>query len=145
MKAKQSAGAAKARDLMHAGCTCVKSTDTAANAARLMAQLDIGAMPICGPDDKLKGMVTDRDLVLNVMAAGEDAESYTVDRLPQGHLILADANEEADTTIAKMKEHQVNRLPVIENGRLVGIISLQDISHRVPEAVTGELVESIRS
>ncbi|WP_227995758.1 CBS domain-containing protein [Glycomyces albidus] len=145
MKSKQTNGMAKARDLMHAGCTCVKSTDTAGNAARLMAELGIGALPICGPDDKLKGMVTDRDLVLHVMAAGEDAESYTVDRLPQGHLILADANEDADTTIAKMKEHQVNRVPVIDNGRLVGMIALADISHRMPESVTGELVESIRS
>jgi CBS domain-containing protein len=135
-----------ARDLMHTGCTCVKSTQTAADAARLMAELDVGALPICGAeDDKLKGMVTDRDLVLNVMAAGEDPAMYTVDRLPQGHLVLADANEKVDITIAKMKEHQVSRVPVIDNGRLVGMIALADISHGMPEAVTGGLVESIRS
>ena len=137
---------ATARDLMHAGCTCVKSNDTAGNAARLMAEMDVGALPICGAeDDKIKGMVTDRDLVLKVMAAGHDADKYTVDRLPQGHLILANANEDVDITIAKMKEHQISRIPVIDEGRLVGIIALSDVSHRMPESVTGELVESIRA
>ena len=137
---------ATARDLMHAGCTCIQSNDTAANAARLMAELNVGALPICGAEDgKIKGMVTDRDLAVAVMAAGHDAETYTVDRLPQGHLILADANEDVDVTIAKMKEHQIHRLPVIDEGRLVGIIALADISHRMPESVTGGLVGSIRA
>ncbi|WP_335985679.1 CBS domain-containing protein [Glycomyces sp. MUSA5-2] len=137
---------ATARELMHTGCTCVKSDQTAADAARLMMELNVGALPICGAEDeKIKGMVTDRDLVVNVMAAGEDAMTYTVDRLPQGHLILADANEDIDITIAKMKEHQIHRIPVIDQGRLVGIIALADLSHGMPESVTGELVESIRS
>ncbi|MEV3935741.1 CBS domain-containing protein [Glycomyces sp. NPDC049804] len=137
---------ATARDLMHTGCTCVKSNDTAANAARMMAELNVGSMPICGADDdKLHGMVTDRDLVLQVMAKGHDPESYTVDQLPQQHLILADANEDVDVTIAKMKEHQINRLPVIDNGRLVGIISIMDVAHHMPESVTGSLVDAIKS
>jgi CBS domain-containing protein len=143
---KETSSRVTARDVMHAGCTCVQSDDTAANAARLMKELDVGALPICGTEDaKIKGMVTDRDLVVEVMAGGHDPESYTVDRLPQGHLILAEANEEVDVAIAKMKEHQINRIPVLEDGRLVGIIALSDISHRMPESVTGGLVESIRS
>lgn len=137
---------ATARDLMHTGCTCIKSNDTAANAARMMAEMDVGSLPICGAeDDKLHGMVTDRDLVLQVMAKGHDPEKYTVDRLPQGHLILAKADEDVDITIAKMKEHQINRLPVLDQGRLVGIISLGDVAHHVPKSVTGELVDSIKS
>lgn len=137
---------ATARDLMHTGCTCVKSNDTAANAARMMAELDVGSMPVCGAeDDKLHGMVTDRDLVLQVMAKGHDPETYTIDQLPQGHLILADANEDVGNTLAKMKEHQINRLPVIDQGRLVGIISIGDIATRMPESVTGDVVGSIKS
>jgi len=137
---------ATARDLMHAGCTCVQSNDTAANAARLMAEMDVGALPICGAEDsKIKGMVTDRDLVIEVMATGQDPETFTVDRLPQGHLILADANEDSDITLAKMKEHQINRIPVIDEGRLVGIISIADVSHRMPQSVTGDVVDAIRS
>ncbi|MFC3495208.1 CBS domain-containing protein [Glycomyces rhizosphaerae] len=137
---------ATARDLMHTGCTCIKSNDTAANAARLMAEMDVGSLPICGAeDDKLHGMVTDRDLVLRVMAMGHDPETYTVDRLPQGHLILAKADEDVDITVAKMKEHQINRLPVLDQGRLVGIISLGDIAHHLPQSVTGELVDRIKS
>lgn len=135
---------ATARDLMHPGVTCVRSDDTAANAARMMAELDVGCLPICGADDnKIKGMVTDRDLVLHVMAAGNDPERYTVDRLPQGHLILADANEDVDITLAKMKEHQVHRIPVLDEKRLVGIIALADIARNMPEPEVGDLVESI--
>lgn len=143
---KEMSTMATARDVMHTGCTCVQSDDTAANAARLMAELDVGSLPICGAEDaKIKGMVTDRDLVIKVMAAGHDAEAYTVDRLPQGHLVLADANEDVEVTIAKMKEHQVNRIPVIDEGRLVGIIALSDVSQRMPESVTGGVVGSIKS
>jgi CBS domain-containing protein len=137
---------ATARDLMHAGCTCVKSDGTAAEAARLMAELDVGSLPICDTEsDRIKGMVTDRDLVLRVIAAGHDPSTFTMDRLPQGPLVWADANEDVEDTLAKMKEHQVHRVPVLESGRLVGIIALWDVSHRMPEAVTGGLVESIRS
>lgn len=141
---KEMKGMTTARDLMHPGCTCVKSTGTVAEAARLMAELDVGALPICGAeDDKIKGVVTDRDIVLRVVAVGRDPETFTVDRLPQGRLILADANEDADITIAKMKEHQVHRVPVIDEGRLVGIIALADVAQRMPETVTGELVDAI--
>ncbi|THV39541.1 CBS domain-containing protein [Glycomyces buryatensis] len=135
---------AKARDLMHPGVACVRSDDTAANAARMMAEMDVGCLPICGAEDnKIHGMVTDRDLVLNVMATGKDAELYTVDQLPQNHLILADADEDIEITIAKMKEHQIHRIPVLEGKRLVGIIALADVARRAPVPVTGELVGSI--
>ncbi|WP_026929579.1 CBS domain-containing protein [Glycomyces tenuis] len=135
---------ATARDIMHPGVTCVRSDDTAANAARMMAELNVGCLPICGAeDDKIKGMVTDRDLVISVMANGKDPEHYTVDRLPQGHLILADANEDAEVTIAKMRQAQVHRVPVIDEDRLVGIIALADVARQMPEPATGELVESI--
>ncbi|THV28337.1 CBS domain-containing protein [Glycomyces paridis] len=137
---------ATARDLMHTGCTCVPSDGTAADAARLMAEMGVGALPICGAEDKkIKGMVTDRDLVIEVMATGQDPAMYTVDRLPQGHLILADANEDVAITIAKMKEHQINRIPVIDEGRLVGIIALADVSHGVSDAALGELVDAIKA
>ncbi|GAB3223533.1 CBS domain-containing protein [Glycomyces halotolerans] len=135
---------ATARDLMHPGVTCVRSDDTAANAARMMAEMDVGVLPICGVEDnKIHGMVTDRDLVVGVMATGKDPEEYTVDRLPQDHLILADANEDAEVTIAKMKEHQIHRVPVIDEGRLVGIIALADVARRMSEDKVGDLVESI--
>ena len=136
---------ATARDIMHPHAQCIQSHDTAANAARRMAEYGIGALPICDAEEQIKGMVTDRDLAVRVMAAGHDAATYTVDRLPQSHLVLADANEDVEVTIAKMKEHQVNRLPVIDEGRLVGIIALADVSRRMPESVTGGLVESIRA
>ncbi|GAB4006768.1 CBS domain-containing protein [Glycomyces albus] len=136
---------ATAQDLMHPGATCVRSDDTAANAARMMAEMDVGCLPICGVDDeKIKGMVTDRDLVVHVMATGKDPETYTVDRLPQAPLVWSMADEDAEITIAKMKEHQLHRLPVIgADRRLVGIIALADVARSMPESTVGELVESI--
>ncbi len=136
---------AMARDIMHAGVTCVRSDDTAANAARMMAEMNVGCLPICGAeDDRIKGMVTDRDLVISVMAAGKDPEQYTVDRLPQGHLVLARADEDATDTIARMREAQVQRVPVLdEERRLVGIIALADVARQMPEPSTGELVGAI--
>jgi CBS domain-containing protein len=135
---------ATARDIMHKGAMCVQSDDTVANAARMMAEHDFGAMPICGAEDnKIKGMVTDRDIVVEVIAKGHDPNAYRVDQLPQGHLILCDANEDADAVLAKMSEHQVKRLPVIDDHRLVGIISLADVARNLPEPDVGELVEAL--
>lgn len=133
-----------AKDIMHTGVTCVRSDDTAANAARTMAEMNVGCLPICGVDDeRIKGVVTDRDLVVSVMADGKDPEQYTVDRLPQGRLVLADADEDAADAIARMREARVHRVPVIENGRLVGIIALADVARQMPEPDTGVLVGSI--
>jgi CBS domain-containing protein len=135
---------ATARDIMHPGVTCVRSDDTAADAARMMAEMNVGCLPICGAEDeKIKGVVTDRDLVIGVMAAGKDPEHYTVDRLPQGHLVLADADEDAGVAVAKMREAQVYRVPVIDGDRLVGIISLADVARQMEETTTGELVGSV--
>lgn len=136
---------ATARDIMHAGVTCVRSDETAANAARMMAEMNVGCLPICDTeDDRIKGMVTDRDLVISVMAGGKDPEQYTVDRLPQGPLVLAHADENATDTITRMREAQVQRVPVLnEERRLVGIIALADVARQMPEPSTGELVGAI--
>ncbi|GAB3223552.1 CBS domain-containing protein [Glycomyces halotolerans] len=135
---------ATARDIMHPNTICVQSHDTAANAARLMAENDIGALPICDAEDRVIGMCTDRDLAVQVMAAGFDAESYEIGDLPQSHtLILAEPDEDADAVLGRMSEEQVRRVPVVEDGRVVGIIAQADVARQLPEPVVGELVESV--
>src|SRR3990170_6479988 len=67
-----------ARDIMTSGAECVKTTDTLVDAAKKMRDLDVGAMPICGEDDRLKGMITDRDIVTKCIAEGGDPGSATV-------------------------------------------------------------------
>ncbi len=133
-----------ARDIMHPEVQCIQSHDTAANAARAMAQHGIGALPICDAEDRIKGMVTDRDLAIQVMAAGYDPENYELGDLPQTQsLVVAEAEEDADMTLAKMSERQIRRVPVVEDGRVIGIIAQADIARSLPEPVVGEVVSAV--
>lgn len=133
-----------ARDIMYPEVQCIQSHDTAANAARAMAQHGIGALPICDAEDRIKGMVTDRDLAVQVMAAGYDPENYELGDLPQTQsLVVAEADEDADMTLAKMSERQIRRIPVVEDGRVIGIIAQADIARSLPEPVVGEVVSAV--
>lgn len=135
---------ATARDIMRAGVVCVQSHDTAANTARLMAEHDVGALPICDPEGNLIGMVSDRDLALQVMAAGFDAETFEIGDLPQRReLIVAAPTEDADAVLARMAERQIRRIPVVEDDLVVGIISQADLARDLPESVVGETVGAI--
>src|SRR4051812_44788569 len=73
-----------ARDIMSGGADCIGESDTVAEAARKMAQLGVGALPICGDDDRLKGMVTDRDITVKVVAAGKDPNTCTAGEVAPG-------------------------------------------------------------
>ena len=109
-----------------------------------MAQHGIGALPICDAEDRIKGMVTDRDLAIQVMAAGYDPENYELGDLPQTQsLVVAEAEEDADMTLAKMSERQIRRVPVVEDGRVIGIIAQADIARSLPEPVVGEVVSAV--
>lgn len=135
---------ATAREIMHPNAICVQSHDTAANAARSMAENDVGALPICDAEDRVIGIVTDRDLAVQVMAAGFDAETYEIGDLPQTHApILADPDEDAAVVLARMAEAQVRRIPVVEDGRAVGMIAQADLARELPEPVVGETVDAI--
>lgn len=135
---------ATARDIMHPNARCVQSHDTAANAARAMAEYGIGALPICDAEERITGMVTDRDLAIQVMAAGYDPESYELGDLPQTQsLVVAEADEDADMTLAKMSEQQIRRVPVVDDGRVIGMISQADVARALPEPVVGGIVSSV--
>jgi CBS domain-containing protein len=109
----------------------------------MMMDLDCGSLPICGDDGKLKGMITDRDIVLKCVAAGRDPREMMARELAAGrpHWIEADAN--VDAAIELMERHQIRRLPVIADHKLVGIISQGDIARNYSEQRVGELVEHI--
>jgi CBS domain-containing protein len=132
-----------ARDIMHAGAKCVGEHETLATAARQMRDLGVGALPICGDDDRLHGILTDRDIVLKCVAAGNDPRTMTAGELAQGvpHLVRADAG--VNDVLAVMEEHQVRRVPVLERNRLVGMISEADLARHLPEATIGRFVEAI--
>jgi CBS domain-containing protein len=133
-----------ARELMTEGCECVKEGETVADAARKLAQLNVGAMPICGDDDKLKGMLTDRDITVKVVAEGKDPTGVRAGDLAEGVPVTANVEDSADDVLKTMSEHQVRRLPVLDNDKnLVGIISQADVATRAGDDETGRMVEAI--
>lgn len=133
-----------ARDVMTAGAECVSENDTVATAAERMASLDVGALPICGEDDRLKGMVTDRDIVTRVVARGQDPRQVTVGSLAEGaEVVTIGADDSIEEARRTMEQHQVRRLPVIDGHRLVGMVSQGDLAKALPDEETGHLVESI--
>ncbi|ABM12235.1 CBS domain-containing protein [Mycolicibacterium vanbaalenii] len=132
-----------AREIMHTGVTCVGEHETLAEAARRMAELGIGALPVCGDDDRLHGMVTDRDIVIKCIAAGHDPAAVTVGELAQGGVYHVDADADAQQMLTLMEEHQVRRLPVIDDHRLVGIVSEADVARHLPEYAVAQFVKAI--
>ena len=136
----------KARDIMSPDCTCIGENDSVLDAAKQLKQLDVGAMPICGEDDRLKGMLTDRDIVVKVLAEGKDPASTTAGEIGQGDgkTITIGADDSIDEALRTMTQHKVRRLPVIDGKELVGIISQADIATELgDDAKTGDLVEAI--
>jgi len=132
-----------ARDIMTEGCECAGENDTVADAAKKLKELGVGSMPICGEDDRLKGMITDRDIVTKVIAEGRDASSVKVGELGEGKPVTIGADDSVAEAIKTMTEHQVRRLPVIDGQELVGIISQADIAKNADEDEVGQLVEAI--
>jgi CBS domain-containing protein len=135
----------KARDVMSDDCTCVGENDTLLDAAKKLAELDVGALPICGEDDRLKGMLTDRDIVVKALAQGKDPSSTRAGDLGNGdgQTVTIGADDSIDEALRTMIDHKVRRLPVIDGKRLVGIISQADIATNVDEEKVGDLVEAI--
>jgi CBS domain-containing protein len=137
--------AKKARDVMSEDCTCIGERDSVLDAASKLRDLDVGALPICGEDDRLKGMLTDRDIVVKVLAAGKDPGATQVGELGQGDgkTVTIGADDSIEEALRTMASHQVRRLPVIDGNRLVGVISQADIARNYDEEKVGELVEAI--
>ena len=134
-----------ARDIMTPDCHCIGENETALDAAKKLAQHDIGSMPICGEDDRLKGMLTDRDIVVKVLAEGRDPSQVRAGELGagDGKTITIGADDSIEDALRTMSENQVRRLPVIDGHELVGIIAQADIARNYDETKVGELVEAI--
>ena len=134
-----------AREVMSGGVECVGENETVLDAAKKLAELDVGSMPICGEDNRLKGMLTDRDIVVKVLANGKDPASVKAGELGQGDgkTVTIGADDSIEEALRTMSEHQVRRLPVIDGQELVGIVAQADIARNYDEEKVGELVEAI--
>ena len=116
------------QDLMNPSVVTIEPTASAALAARLLSRHNVGALPVGGEDRRLRGMVTDRDIVLRCVAAEEDpAQTLVRDIMSRGCACVS-PHDDCRAATRLMARQQVRRLPVVEDGKLVGILSLADLA-----------------
>lgn len=125
----------KVRDIMNSQVIGIGPEETAEVAARQLARYNIGALPVCGADGKLCGMVTDRDLVLRCMAANRSPSATKVRDIMTSQVVSVKPDMEAGVAAHLMGRQQIRRLPVTEEGRLCGMLSLGDLAAREESAM----------
>jgi uncharacterized membrane protein/CBS domain-containing protein len=133
----------KARDVMSHYAECVSTKDSLEAAAKRLADAGVGSMPICGEDNRLKGMLTDRDIVVKAVARGKDLAQTLVGDLAEGKPVTIGADDSIRATLRAMRHAQVRRLPVIDGHQLVGIVSSADIARRVSSRRAGRMLEDV--
>lgn len=133
---------AQIRDLMTENPSSCERGASVAEAAKVMARENVGPIPIV-EGGRLVGVVTDRDLVVRVIAEGRDPESTTVGEVASSDLVTLSPDDSLDQALELLAKHQVRRLPVVEDERLVGILAQADVARHAREVQTGEVVEQI--
>ena len=121
---------------------CVGEKDTLVDAALKMRELDVGSLPICGEDGRLKGMVTDRDIVIRCIALGGDPATTLAGEFAST-IVTIGADDDVNDALEVMEHNQIRRLPVIDGHELVGMINQADIALAVSNEQAGEVVEEI--
>ena len=136
----------KLREIMTNQVVRIHPDETVAVAARTLTQYNIGILPVCGSDGRLKGLVTDRDIVTRCLAAGRSPAATTVGDVMTTAVVSARPDMDADAAAGLMGREQIRRLPVMENGRLLGMVSLGDLARRGETAwEAGDALGSISS
>jgi CBS domain-containing protein len=130
------------RDAMTEDPRSIGTSASVVEAARLMREAHIGSLPITD-GEQLVGMITDRDITTRVVAEAADLETTSVRDVCSRDIISVEADKDHEEAVELMARHQVRRLPVVENGRLIGIVAQADIALTGNERKTGELVEAI--
>jgi CBS domain-containing protein len=136
---------AKCREVMTKDPASCSASEMVTKVASLMKQHDVGSVPVVESDKRLVGIVTDRDIVLKVVAAGRNPEQTPVKEAMTPNPVSCKEDDDLDYALKLMKERQVRRMPIADgSGRLTGIIAQADVATRVSkDAKTGELVEAI--
>jgi CBS domain-containing protein len=130
------------RSAMSADVTSVDRGTPVREAARLLAREDVGSLPIL-EGGRVVGVVTDRDIVLRAVAEGRDIENVTVGEIASHELVTVEADDELDEALRRMARHQLRRLPVLEGGRLVGMLAQRDVALTAEDERAGAVVEEI--
>lgn len=116
------------RDLMNSSVVSITPQESAALAARLLSRHDLGALPVCRQDGAVLGIVTDRDIVTRCVAAGEDPSRVPVQDIMSRQPITVSPGDDVRSAARQMAVAQVRRLPVVEDGSVVGMVSLGDLA-----------------
>ena len=131
------------RDVMTSNPTTIAPSTPIVDAARKMRDEDVGSLPIV-ENGELTGTITDRDITVRAVAEGRDAQSTTVGEIASRDLVTIDPQQTLDEAARLMAQHQLRRLPVVEeDGRLVGILAQADIAEHGQDQLTGEMVQQI--
>jgi CBS domain-containing protein len=130
------------REVMTSNPTSCSSQDSVADAAKAMSREDVGPIPVVD-GERLVGLLTDRDIVVRVVAEGRDPQSTTVGDVASSDLATVSPDEDLDRALQLLAERRVRRLPVVEGERLVGILAQADIARQGNDSSTGQVVEQI--
>ena len=125
----------KLREIMSSTVVRIHPEETVAVAARMLEHNNIGALPVCGGDGRLCGMVTDRDLVIRCLAAGKSPETTKVREVMTGKVYVGRPDMDVTLAAGLMGKEQIRRLPVMENGRLCGMVSLCDLARKEESSI----------
>lgn len=118
-------------EVMTHGVECARPFDSVARAAGRMRDLDVGSLPVCGDDDRIEGIVTDRDITVRAVSSGQDPQSTRIRDVMTPTIVYCYEDQDVDDAARLMEEHQIRRLVVLNREkRLVGILSLGDIAVR---------------
>jgi CBS domain-containing protein len=131
------------REAMTTQPKSVESSTSVVDAARMMEAENVGSVPVV-EGGKLAGMITDRDIAVRVVGGGKDPQSTTVGEIASRELVTVDPQQDLDEALRLMAQHQVRRLPVVEeDGRLVGILAQADVAREGDDRATGQMVQQI--
>jgi CBS domain-containing protein len=134
--------AKKVRDAMTPNVCAAAPTESLADVAQTMKQEDVGSLPVV-EDDRLVGIITDRDIVIRAVAERVDPQSIYVGDVASRDLVTVEPEQDLDEALALMAHHRVRRLPVVEDGRLVGVLAQADVAIEAKDKRAGEMVEEI--
>lgn len=133
-----------AKDIMHPGAQWIPAHETLDRAAQLMRELNVGALPIADENERLCGIVTDRDIVVGCVAMGHDPARITCGEMAKGTPRWIEAGADIGAVLEEMQSHQIRRLPVIdEDKRLVGMISEADLARNLSDDQLKSFCESV--
>jgi CBS domain-containing protein len=131
------------RTLVTGQVVYVRDDDSVERAAERLAREDVGALPVCDHNDRLTGVITDRDIVTGVVAQRKDPANTPVGDVAHARPVTVGADEPIERAMQLMAEHKIRRLPVMDAEYCIGLISQADIARAMPPELTGKLVELI--